>query len=121
MHAEPTHSDYPETTTIEKRHRQYLIPLLIPILCGKLLAGKGKSKETTDTRRSAVLSYAGGMTDSELLLLLDFLLQPFQRALQQCGDPCGSAMAGKFEVAPLAASDTRLDKCKTKPLSFNRK
>jgi hypothetical protein len=95
-HSRP--GDCAETGHIERRHRASFIPLLIPILCAKLLSGKGKSKENAEARRGAVFSYVGGLTDPELVLFLDFLLQPFLRSLAEVGDPCASALAGKTEV-----------------------
>ncbi|CAG8449551.1 3302_t:CDS:10 [Cetraspora pellucida] len=74
-----------ENGSIEFEHRAEVMPIIIRILYGRVIARRGKSSSKTGmgARRIAVLSALVNCSQSELELLVNLLLEPFTVIRQQ--------------------------------------
>ncbi|CAG8499255.1 840_t:CDS:10 [Diversispora eburnea] len=74
-----------ENGSIEIGHRTEVMPIIIRLLYGRMIARKGKSSSKTGmgSRRIAVLSSLVNCLESELGFLIDLLLEPFSIIRQQ--------------------------------------
>lgn len=70
---------------IEPSHRQELMPVLLRILYGIMIARRGRnsSNQGPAARKHAILAALAGCTAEDLSTLVDLMLQPFQPLLQE--------------------------------------
>eukprot|EP01083_Nonionella_stella_P048614 129842_1 len=92
---------------VSDAHRDGLIPVVIRILLPKVLQRKGKSsgKSSVGSRRSAIFSYLGGLSSTEITPLIDLLLSPFQAMINDAKPEADGRL--DFTGLPISASESR--------------
>ncbi len=95
--------------TIDRDHRQHLIPLIIRILYGRLTArgiGSKSSRDSPAVRRAAILSFLSGLSqnDNEIdyfvyMMVRSFIPPPINMQLVDCGYHCQSHITAMIQQA----------------------